>query len=436
MPGLAVYPLNDPDQLTKLASDELATRRKAIDSAWSYYEGNHRKPLKVKAGQPDDNVILNVSRKAIAQAISLLFGDLPTFEIGDDAQGEDDQRLTDLWTANDAPILLHNMALQGALGGHVFVKLVPSQTIGVRLLLLNPRQVSVYWQPDDMQAVTAYVIGYQLSDTEVRQDIVRMDGGWLVRDLVRERGRSWEIKQELMWGFPWAPIVDWQNLPDPEDYYGDPDLVRPELNDALNFVASNTMRIIKYHAHPKTIGTGMQSKDVQPTSVDGFWSVPNPEAKISNLEMQSDLSSSMAFLQLLQQWFFAEHRAVDMASFAADMGNLTNFGLRTIYKDTLDKLGTKQALYGKGLADISERSLALMGREARPTINWADPLPFNDQEEIAGIQTEMGLGILSKETAASLRGRDWELEQERIAEETAATDNIGSRLLAAFEKGQ
>ena len=109
-----------------------------------------------------------------------------------------------------------------------------------------------------------------------------------------------------------------------------------------------------------------------------------------------------------------------MASFAADLGNLTNFGLRTIYKDALDKLATKRSLYGKGLADISERSLALMGMAARPTINWSDPLPFNDAEEIAGIQTEMGLGILSKETAASLRGRDWELEQERIAEETAA----------------
>jgi hypothetical protein len=436
MPGLAEYPLNDPDQLTKLASDELATRRKAIDSAWSYYEGNHHKPLKVKAGQPDDNVILNVSRKAIAQAISLLFGELPTFEIQDDGQGEQQQRLDDLWTANDAQILLHNMALQGGLGGHVFLKLVPSETIGVRLLLLNPRQVSVFWQPDDMQVVTAYVIGYQLSDTEFRQDIVRMDQAWLVRDLVRERGRAWQIKQELTWGFPWAPVIDWQNLPDPEEYYGDPDLVRPELNDALNFVASNTMRIIKYHAHPKTIGTGMKSTDVQPTAVDGFWSVPNPDAKIANLEMQSDLTSSMAFLQLLQQWFFSEHRAVDMASFAADLGNLTNFGLRTVYKDALDKLATKRALYGKALADISERSLMLMGIGARPTITWPDPLPFNDQEEIAGIQTEIGLGILSKETAASLRGRDWELEQERIAEETAAADNIGSRLLAAFERGQ
>lgn len=435
MPGLAEYPLTDPGQLTELASNELAERCKAIDSAWAYYEGNHRKPLKVKAGQADDNVILNVSRKAIAQAVSLLFGELPTFEIGDNAQSAQDEQLTQFWAANDAQILLHNMALQGALGGHVFTKLVPTEA-GVRLLLLNPRRITVFWQPDDMSAVTAYVIGYEQGDTEIRQDIVRQSGSWLVRDLVRERGRSWEEKQALIWNFPWAPIVDWQNMPDPEEYYGDPDLVRPELNDALNFVASNTMRIIKHHGHPKTIGVGMRAADVQQTAVDGFWSVPNPEAKISNLEMQSDLGSSMAFLQLLQQWFFAEHQAVDMASFAADLGNLTNFGLRTVYKDALDKLGTKRALYGKALADISERTLALMGMAARPTITWPDPLPFNDAEEIAGIQTEMGLGILSKETAASLRGRDWTLEQERIAEETAATDNIGSRLLAAFERGQ
>lgn len=434
MPGLAQYP-DDPDLLTQLASDEIAERRKQIDAAWAYYEGNHRRPLKVKAGQPDDNVILNVCRKAISQAISLLFGQMPSFEVNKDKQSRENVALANFWMANDAQILFHNMALQGALGGHVFAKLVPEPG-SARLLLLNPRQVTVFWQPDDMATVTAYVIGYQMGDTEVRQDIVNQGGTWLVRDLARQRGRNWEEQQAIIWAFPWAPIVDWQNMPDPEEYYGDPDLVRPELNDALNFVASNTLRIIKHHAHPKTIGVGIRASDVQQTSVDGFWSVPNAEAKISNLEMQSDLSSSMAFLQMLQQWFFSEHQAVDMASFAADLGNLTNFGLRTMYKDALDKLETKRALYGKALADVSERALALMGIAARPTVMWPDPLPFNDAEEIAGIQTEMGLGILSKETAAGLRGRNWELEQERIAEEEAAGDNIGARLLAAFERGQ
>ena len=38
--------------------------------------------------------------------------------------------------------------------------------------------------------------------------------------------------------------------------------------------------------------------------------------------------------------------------------------------------------------------------------------------------------------AAGLRGRDWELEQHRMADEAVNQDDIGTRLLAAFERGQ
>ena len=435
MPGLMEYPMEKPGELDRLAEGEMTQRRKAIDAAWAYYEGNHKRPLKVRAGQPDDNVILNVCRKAIEQAVGLLFGEVPTFEVGGQGDEPEDEMLKAVWTANDAPIFLHNLALQGALTGHVFVKLTPAEK-GVRFVLLNPRMVTVYWRPDDMAVVTCYSIAFEQGDVSLRQDLVNLGSSWLVRDLARERGKDWTVVNETFWGYPWAPIVEWQNLPDPEEYYGDPDLVRPDLNDRVNFTASNINRILKFHAHPKTIGTGMRATDLQATDVDGFWSVPNPDAQIKNLEMQSDLASSMAFLLFMQGWFFSEHRAVDMASFTKDMGNITNFGLRTLYKDAMDKLKTKRSLYGKGLADISERGLALMGYTARPVVTWADPLPFNDQEEIQGIQTEMGLGILSKETAASLRGRNWQQEQERIEQEEAMSDNIGNRLLAAFERGQ
>lgn len=435
MPGLVSYPYDRPGDLDRMASEELAQRQKQIDAAWAYYEGNHRRPLKVRAGQPNDNVILNMCRKVIEQAVSLLFGQMPEFEVGSEEDEEADSLLRAIWRENNQPIFLHNLALQGALTGHVFVKLAPSQA-GVRFVLLNPRMVTVFWRPDDMAAVTAYSIGFAQDDVELRQDLVAEGGVWLVRDLRRERGRDWQVAGETIWGYPWAPLVEWQNLPDPEEYYGDPDLVRPELNDVLNFLASNTNRILKFHAHPKTIGVGMRASDLQETSVDGFWSIPNPDAKVNNLEMQSDLGSSLAYLQLLQGWFFAEHRAVDMTTFARDLGNITNFGLRTLYKDALDKLLTKRALYGAGLEDLSERALALLGYAERPVVSWPDPLPYNDQEEIAGIQTEMGLGILSKETATGLRGRNWEQEQERIEQEGAMSDNIGNRLLAAFERGQ
>ena len=75
MPGITEYPMEKPETLDELANEEMEQRRKAIDAAWRYYEGNHRRPLKVEPGQPDDNVILNVCRKAIEQAVALLFGE-------------------------------------------------------------------------------------------------------------------------------------------------------------------------------------------------------------------------------------------------------------------------------------------------------------------------------------------------------------------------
>lgn len=446
MPALAEYPLTDPDALSRAASEERGLRRIDIRTAWQYYDGDHRKPLKVKTGQADDNVILNVSRKSIDQAVSLLFGILPKIEI--DESYDDD--LTMLFDENDWPIFLHNIALSGGLAGHVFVKLVPEQpesqgrpdegpsaAIGrVRFVLLDPELVTVFWRPDDVQKVVCYSIAWESDTDERRQDIVPVSGGWLVRDLLRRRGRSWEVENEVTWGFPWPPIVEWQNLPRPGSYYGEPDLLRPDLNDRINFAASNTLRIIKHHAHPKTIGTGMEAKDVQETSVDGLWTIPNESARVSNLEMQSDLGSSILFLQLMQGWFFSEHRAVDMTTFARDMGSITNFGLRTLYKDALDKLGTKRLLYGRGLVHLVERGLALLSIAVEPTISWEDPLPYNDQEEIQGVQTEMGLGILSKETAAEIRGRDWGQEKKRIAQEEVSSSSLGDQLLRNFEQGR
>lgn len=118
--------------------------------------------------------------------------------------------------------------------------------------------------------------------------------------ILYERG-GWRVvpETEVRWGYEWPPILDWKNLPNPHQYYGLSDLEMADLNDAVNFIASNTGRIIKVHAHPKTIGVGVLGKDVQETSVDSFWTIPNADAKVYNLEMQSELRSSLEFFQLL-----------------------------------------------------------------------------------------------------------------------------------------
>ena len=72
----------------------------------------------------------------------------------------------------------------------------------------------------------------------------------------------------------------------------------------------------------------------------------------------------------------------------------------------------------------------------RSRLRLGEPLPFNSLEEINEIEKEIALGLLSKQTAAEMRGRDWDTEQKRMEDEASTEDNIGSRLLRAFENGQ
>jgi hypothetical protein len=49
--------------------------------------------------------------------------------------------------------------------------------------------------------------------------------------------------------------------------------------------------------------------------------------------------------------------------------------------------------------------------------NWTDPLPTDPRETAETLMIERDMGIVSKETAATERGRKWEQEKERIESE-------------------
>lgn len=437
MPELSAYPFDDPSVLDKVGASEASARAEAIETDWRYYRKEHRKPLKVRPGQTDDNVIVNMAREIVDQSVAMLFGEAPTVEIDETSTTEQEELIRAIFEANGEAIWLQNLGTQGAISGHCFVKLTPDAERQVRLIRLNPRNVSVFWAPDDYERVVCYRVQYAAGDDQVRQDVVRDGATWVMRDLRKHKSEPWQLLGETAWPWSWAPIVDWQNLSEPEGYYGEGDLINAALNDAVNFLASNSQRIIKWHGHPKTIGIGVRPEDIKETAVDGFWAIPNAQANVFNLEMQSDLGASMGFLQFLQGAFYSEHQAVNLASMKDRLGQMTNFGLRVLFKSALDKLQVKQALYGAGLAEISRRCLLLLGAgEYRTRVSWPDPLPYNRLEQLQALAQESDLGIVSKQTMAADAGRDWDVEQERLEQEQESQENVGSLILRAFETGQ
>ena len=208
------------------------------------------------------------------------------------------------------------------------------------------------------------------------------------------------------------------------------------LNDALNFVVSNTLRIIKIHAHPKTMGTGFTAGDVQETAVDSFWTIENPEAKIYNLEMQSDLESSLAVIDLVRTAFWTIGRGLDLSVYKDKIGQITNFALRVLSIRAQHKMGDKRLTYGKMLRSLNSHILEMSGQEAAETvIVWPQPLPEDPKETTAELQTEVAMGVVSRQTASEELGRDWATEQERMRQESKEQATLGQYLMDQFDRG-
>lgn len=450
-------------------TDQYTKRIEAMDLRYNYYAGNHRRQLKVKMGQADDNIEMNFTGLVVERSVSMLFGEEVEFDMGEN-QDEIQQYIDDVWEANKKNILLHRLAQHGAISGTAAVKIIPDgvemrarENVYVpRLVAIDPRWLTVETEPEDIETVVRYVIQYTMTDQDgeevQRKEVTERnlavevdpeDGSmyqtkevtsWTITNWIMRKSARWEqLGEPIDWSYEFPPIIHWQNLPQPGDCYGQSDIEDIiALQDRINFLASNISKIIRYHAHPKTIGTGFKASDLErDASVDAFWTIPNEAGKLFNLEMQSDLASSQAYLAYLRQCLFDTSRTVDIGSMADKIGALTNFGLRVLYLDGLAKLHTKQVLYGEALTEINHRLLVIaeIAHTEAGEVIWPDPLPTSDTEETAAIKADIELGILSKQSASTIRGYDWELEQDRLQEEQAAGDSLGATLLRAFNQG-
>jgi hypothetical protein len=439
--------------------DERATLLAVYAQRREYREGLQRRPLKVKPEQADDNLIMNFVGLIADRGISMLMGSGVTFDFGTDDEGNPDARaeyIKRMMQANTYPIYLHKLAQLGGTYGTCYTKIMPDALNGLpRLIALNPNWITLETAPDDLETVYQYTIQYNTPDEddenktvahkEVTERNQTADGwadSWSVKTYIQRStsGGKWELVNDVLWPYDFAPICHWQNLPDAEECYGDPDVTDDmiAIQDAINFVGSNVQRIIRYHAHPKTWGRGFSTAGTASWGPDEMVTINGADGTIQNLEMQSDLMSSREFLHYLRGVLFDISRTVDLASMTDKIGALTNFALRVLYKDALDKLETKRLLYGWGLTEINRRCLLLanIATEDGGAIVWPDPLPLNSMELAQEVQIDLGMGVVDTQTASIKRGYDWEQVEARKAEESAGQTNLGNELLKAFNQGK
>lgn len=427
--------------LVDLAFTDEENRLGTMRQAWEYYYGKFPKPLAVIPGKLDDNVIINYSRTIVDKGVTFLFGKPVEFDL-EDEQAE--EWLNAALDANRFMSLLQKLAINGGVCGTAFVKLqIEVGQIYPRLIVVDPETVSVRWAADDIDKVVRYMIQYPSKDPDtgkpigIRQVIERDGQRWRIIDQVGDlKNHTWTTTSDVLWPWSWAPIIECQNLPAPNEYWGVSDL-EPDItgvNTAINFVSSNTNRIIRFHAHPKTIVVGTGAQDVR-VGIDEVIHLPNPQADMRNLEMSSDLGSSLAYQRELKSAWREVTRVPAVAVGETEgIGALSGVALEILYQPLIEKTNTKRILYGDMLTELARRMLAIggFGEDQRPSLQWPDMLPKDGLQERQTALIDEQLGV-SKDTLLQKFGYDPEAEKLKKSSEGA---ELGEQLLGAFDDGE
>lgn len=428
-------------------------RHRTMLAAWRYYRGGFEMPLN---GKVEDNVISNRLAPIVDKGVSFLFGNVLTITVDamatdsaqeylDAAWGDDDDRMT----------LLANLGLNGGVSGTAYIKIVPpAPEQGVpypRFVALDPSLVRIVTAPDDVQLVMAYIIEYASGAYTKRQIIERMDPSgqadvlgttpmsdtWTITNWQRKTqdlGTTLttndyeQVGEAVEWPYRHPPIFHCQNLPNPNEANGMADITHDliGINQSLNFVQSNVKRILRFHAHPKTFATGVDASQIM-MGVDDVLCLSAPDAMLHNLEMVTDLHSSMNFADQLRADMDEQSRVP-----AAVTGRLkelprgiSGVALEMLYQPLVEKTTMKQRLYGRMLRDACKMALVLGGQITEDewdttviTLHWQNLLPADDAAAAQVAMVYASLGI-SKQTIFSRLGFNYDAETEQATQEQA-----------------
>lgn len=409
---------------------------------WEIYYGKGKKPLKVKQDAADDNLRMNFARMFVDKGVAFLFGKEVRFELTEGETTPEEIYLDRIWNANRKMSLLQKLATSGAVCGTAFAKINWQPGQDPRLIVCDPETVSVTLAEDDIDNVLAYTIRYPSIDTvtkkpiTIRQQIERDGAGWLILDQRGDvDGGNLRTIGEQRWPYPFAPVVHCQNMIAPHEFWGvsdiEDDLV--EVVDKENFVVSNILKILRYHAHPKTYISGAkEERDIVRNGIDDTMLLPQG-ADLKALEMRSDLASSISMYRELKEFAHELARVPEVATGKVEsVGQLSGVALEILYQPLLEKTEAKRVTYGELIIELNRRLLALggYGEDKITSLHWQGLLPKDAQVEANAALAMKQLGV-SADTLIQKFGYDPDVEREKRAKET----DLGQALLDAFDRG-
>lgn len=420
-------------------------RQKKIADAWKAYNGELDPPLQRMPGQPDDNVLSNRCKPIVRMGVGFLFGKEIEVSVEDNAPDEAQDFLNAAWGRKETRIpLLQKLAMNGAMAGSAFLRIVPDDDGDCRLIPVDPAIVSMQTAPQDCDTVLCFCIQYsqveQVNGSPktvfYREEITRIDPDGNASKGMPDDDDTWQIQHwtqvasqgmlpkltgwtaegdPIVWPYPFPPIFHCQNMVNPNDVWGEPDIT-PDLigmNNALNLALSDINRIEKLYGHPVlwATGTGEQVIDIRPGKIIGL---PTIESKLGAVAMVSDVGNALAFSADLRSDMDELTRVPGVATGRIkDMprGNLSGIAIELLFMSLLMKTEEKRCTFGELIIDVSKALLILhkMSEDIEITLAWQSPLPHDDLASLQAAVLKKQIGV-SDTTIQREQGYDPEEE--------------------------
>lgn len=433
-----------PDPVSAAIQTEAAQsereRQERFRVAWKAYQSGLKQPLTVRPGDPNDNIVLSYPRLTVDKGVSALFGEETNFQVAEKFPLGADKKpvlpanqvyLNDVWKQNKKMTRLMELGVNGGVFGHGFLQLRKEPRLKyLRIMPLCPEQMQMFWNPQDIEDIWEFrqtwggVNPRTGKATAFRRRTLKEGLRWTVVDEESTEGDSrWRETGRTTWPYEWSPILHCQNLINPGEAWGMAD-IEPDVlsqNSALNFLASNTNRIIRYHAHPHLWASGTEADEID-VSVDNITVFPAENASLNKIEMEGDLSGVMAFFDRMQDAYDEQTRIPPVSrGKVEDAGALSGVALKILYGPLLEKTAVKRMLYGEMLSDLCRR-LCEVAKQDVPEdiyIKWGNPMPADEKGEAEVYTLHKNLGV-STQTILDKLGYDAETEMAQTNEEADA----------------